>query len=134
MLWKRWLQSTGSNTTPVVRLVCPYVMRYSVQGGSPRCDTSEQCHTSHQPKRVWHELADSVRACAVAYQLCSSLLDFRRFSTNKNSRGEKQKSILIKPLHPGKMLRERRSGHAWASEQHAASREARVNALTAAAC
>lgn len=115
----------------MVKLVCPYVMCYCVQGGSLRCDMSEQCNTCHQPKCLWHEL---VRACAAAYQLCSSLLDFRQFSSNKNSRGEKQKSILIKPLYAGKMQRECRSGHAWASKQHAASRETHVNALTAAAC
>lgn len=114
----------------MVRLVRPYVMRYGVQGGSPRCDKSEQCHRRHQPKCVWHKLALWVRACPVAYQLCSSPLGFQQFS----SRGEKQKSILIKPLRSGKTWRECGSGHAWASKQHAGSGETQVNTLTAAAC
>lgn len=80
------------------------------------------------------ELAQSVRAYAAAYQLCSSLLGFLRFSSNKNSREEKQKSTLVKPPYHGNMQRLRRSGHAWGNKQHPGSRESWVNVLAAAAC
>lgn len=80
------------------------------------------------------KLAQSVRASAAAYQLCSSLLGFLRFSSSKNSREEKQKSTLVKPPYHGNMQRLRRSGHAWGNKQHPGSRESWVNVLAAAAC
>jgi len=68
----------------------PTGCRAQLGGGSPRCDTGERCHACHRPC-ARHELARSVRACAVACQLCSSLLGFRRFGSNKTA-GERRRN------------------------------------------
>lgn len=71
--------------------------------------------------------AHALPACAAAYRLCSSLLGFLQFDSNKNSRGEKQKPALIKAAYHGNMHRLCRSGHAWANERHVDYLETRVN-------
>lgn len=69
------------------------------------------------PGAVWHELPRSVSACAVAYQLCSSPLDFQQLRSNKNSRGRNRNPFLLSLFTLG-----RREGSAGVAMHGLASR------------
>lgn len=113
VLWPHWLSCLWPPQTPGGHEIRTLLGR--IHGAAALCPLS-----AVRP-------AHTLPACAAAYWLCSSLLGFLQFDSNKNSRGEKQKPSLIKAAYHGNMHRLRRSGHAWANERHVDYLETRVN-------